>query len=150
MNGQPYAPTFLTPEKDCSLPPEHQAGWASQSVWSFVRDKSLFPVCNKTAISRSFILQPGHYTDWANQDPYRTTQWNLLSSLLCVEITHFNGWHRISTKGCTYDQSTFDPTNALRETPFMTHINSYTFRHRGAILRESLQQRCCNLHYQVL
>jgi hypothetical protein len=30
------------------------------------------------------------------------------------------------------------PTNVLSGTPFMTYINSYMFRHRGAILRESL------------
>ena len=34
----------------------------------------------------------------------------------------------------------YDPTYALCHTPVMTYINCYMFRHRGAILRQLLQQ----------
>ena len=39
-------------------------------------------------------------------------------------------------------QSVYYPTNALCHTTHTIYINSYMFRHRGAIIRELLQQRC--------
>jgi len=39
---------------------------------------------------------------------------------------------------CIFLQSTYHPQNALCDTPLMTYINSYMFRHRRAILGEPL------------
>jgi len=41
------------------------------------------------------------------------------------------------------------PTHALHDTTYITYINSYMFQHRGAILRELLQQRCTNQHAKI-
>ena len=46
-------------------------------------------------------------------------------------------------------QSMHNPTRALCGTPCTTHINPYVFRHRGPIIRKSLQQSYISQHTNV-
>jgi len=41
------------------------------------------------------------------------------------------------------------PKKSLRNTPFMTHIDSYMFGHRGATIRESLEQTYISQHANI-
>ena len=40
------------------------------------------------------------------------------------------------------EQSIYRPTNAICDTPFVTYIYCYMFRHRGAFLRDSSKETC--------
>ena len=45
-------------------------------------------------------------------------------------------------------QSMYGPTNALLDTPLMSYINYYMFRHRDAVLSEMYFMYCEILRFQ--
>jgi hypothetical protein len=51
------------------------------------------------------------------------------------DVTSEEGWYGAQNR---HLKTMHHPTNVFRDTSFMTYINCYMFRHRGAILRESL------------
>jgi hypothetical protein len=60
-----------------------------------------------------------------------------------IYVTHFlNPWASVNVSGplwkIHFEELRYHPTCAPRDTPIMTCINSYTFRHRGASLRHTL------------
>jgi len=78
-------------------------------------------------IALSSIPQPTHYIDHVTRLP--------LINLPTVKSNDL--------------QSIHNTTRALCGTPCRTHINPYMFRHRGAILRKSLQRSCISQRTNV-